>query len=144
MREIGARIGAEVVYVYADDGSVITWEEQTSGQRNGKYDIVVNSMTPTAKRAEHLSFPVAYYYAPGVLIVHLDNTAVEKPSDASGKRIGALKSSVYEYYLRRQPFGIVGALPITYKIDDPVILTYDHEEEVWDVLANGDGVELEW
>lgn len=143
LREIGRRMGVEIKYVTNPDGSIVTWDEQTSGQWGGKYDIVVNSMTPTAKRAEHLVFPVAYYYGISVLATHRDNVLIKTPADASGKRIGALKSAVYELYLRRQPFGIVGAPPITYKIDNPVIVTFDHEEEAFDALAKGDGIELD-
>ncbi|RJT30084.1 amino acid ABC transporter substrate-binding protein [Mesorhizobium waimense] len=143
LREIGRRLGVEVKYVTGKDGSIYTWEEQTTGQWNGNYYIVVNSMTPTAERAKHVAFPVTYYYALGVLAVHRDNTTIKKPSDASGKRIGALKSANYELYLRRKPFGIVDAPPVVYKIDNPIVVTYDHEEEAFEALAKGDGVELD-
>ncbi len=143
LREIGRRLGFEVKYVTGKDGSTYTWEEQTTGQWNGNYDIVVNSMTPTAERAKHVAFPVAYYYALGVLAAHRDNTTINKPSDASGKRIGALKSANYELYLRREPFGIVDAPPVVYKIDNPIVVTYEHEEEAFEALAKGDGVELD-
>lgn len=142
-REIAGRLGVEGRFVRNQDGSVITWDEQTSGQWGGKYDIVVNSMTPTAKRAEHIEFPAAYYFGLGALAVHRDNTTIRKPSDASGKRIGALKSAVYDVYLRGQPFGIVGMPPISYKIDDPVIVNYDHEDDVFEALAKGDGAEID-
>src|SRR5262245_38938483 len=48
LREIARRLGVTVEYVAAADGALYTWEEQTSGQWHGAYDIVVNSMTPTA------------------------------------------------------------------------------------------------
>ncbi|MDH6232180.1 polar amino acid transport system substrate-binding protein [Mesorhizobium soli] len=143
LREVGKRIGVKVDYVTNADGSIITWEEQTSGNWQGKYDIVINSMTPTAKRAEHVAFPVNYYYTIGVLAVHRDNTSIHTPADASGKRIGALKASKYDQYLRRQPFGIVGVPPITYKIENPTIVNFDHEDDVFSALAKGDGVELD-
>jgi polar amino acid transport system substrate-binding protein len=143
LREIGKRMGVKIEYVTNPDGSIVTWAEQTSGNWGGKYDIVVNSMAPIAKRAEHLAFPVNYYYQLGVLAVHRDNTIIKKPADASNKRIGALKGANYEMYLRRQPFGIVNAPPVTYKIDDPIIVLYDHEEQAFDALAKGDGVEID-
>jgi polar amino acid transport system substrate-binding protein len=142
-REIGRRLGAETRFVRNPDGSLITWEEQTSGQWGGKYDIVVNSMTPTAKRDENLDFPAAYYFGLGALAVHRDNTTIRIPTDASGKRIGALKSAIYDVYLRREPLGIVGMPPVTYKIEDPTIVNYLHEEEVFDALSKGDGVEID-
>jgi polar amino acid transport system substrate-binding protein len=143
LREIARRMGVTVKYVTAPDGTTYTWKEQTSGQWHGAYDIVVNSMTPTAERAKHVAFPVTYYYALGVLAVHKDNTTIKRPVDASGKRIGALKSANYELYLRRQPFGIPDAPPVTYKIDNPVVVTFDHEEQAFEALAKGDGVELD-
>lgn len=143
LREIASRMGVAVEYVTADNGSVYTWEEQTSGLWGGNYDIVVNSMTPTAERARSVRFPAVYYYALGALAVHRDNTTIKRPTDASGKRIGALKSANYELYLRRIPFGILDAPPVVYKIDDPVIVTYEHEEEAFEALAKGDGIELD-
>lgn len=142
-REIARRMGVEAKYVRNPDGSVITWEEQTSGQWGGKYDIVVNSMTPTAKRAEHIDFPAAYYFGLYALAVHRDNTSIRIPADASGKRIGALKNSIYEVYLRREPMGIAGMPPVSYKINDPVIVSYAHEDDAFEALAKGDGVEID-
>jgi polar amino acid transport system substrate-binding protein len=143
MKELSKRMGLKVEYVVNADKSIITWEEQTSGDWKGRYDIVVNSMTPTAKRAEHLKFPTAYYFGLGVLAVHRDNMTIRTPADASHKRIGALKASQYDQYLRRQPFGIVGVADLSYKIDDPLIVNYDHEEGAYEALAKGDGVEID-
>jgi polar amino acid transport system substrate-binding protein len=75
--------------------------------------------------------------------VHVDNTTIKTPADASGKRIGALKAANYEMYLRRQDFGIVGMPPVIYKIDDPIIVTFDAEQDAFMALAKGDGVELD-
>ena len=143
LREIARRIGAKLQYVNNPDGSIVTWEEQTSGRWQGKYDIVVGSMTPTAKRAEHLAFPANYYDGIGVLAIHSDNSTIKTPADASNKRIGALAGSQYDHYLRRQPVGIIGVPEFNYKIDSPVIVNYEHEEEVYDALAKGDGIDLD-
>ena len=142
-REVARRLGFGIKFILNPDGSLITWDEQTAGHWNGRFDFVIGSMTPTAKRDENRNFPVTYYYALGVLAVHKANTTIKTPADASRKRIGALKSANYEMYLRRQPFGIVGLPPVTYKIDDPVVVTYDEEELAFDALAKGDGVELD-
>ena len=142
-REVARRIGVELKLTNNPDGSLITWEEQTSGHWGGKYDVVIGSMTPTAKRDENLDFPVNYYYALGALAVHVSNTTIMSPADASGKRIGALKTANYEMYLRRQDFGIVGMPPVIYKIDNPIVVTFDQEEEAFNALAKGDGVELD-
>jgi polar amino acid transport system substrate-binding protein len=105
-REIAQRMGVRLEYVYSPNGSIITWDEQTSGKWQGKYDIVVGSMTPTAKRAEHLAFPANYYDGIGILAIHRDNTTIKTPADASNTRIGALPDPS-DHYLRRQPVGII-------------------------------------
>jgi polar amino acid transport system substrate-binding protein len=143
LREIGKRMGVKINYINNPDGSVITWADQTSGNWQGKYDIVVNSMTPTAKRAEHLVFPASYYFATAVVAVHRDNSKIKSPADLSGKRIGVLKASQYEMYLQRQSFGIVGLPPFAYKIDNPMVVQYDHEEGAYEALSKGDGAEID-
>jgi len=70
-----------------------TRKEQTSAHWKGACDVVIGSMTPTAKRDENLDFPVTCYYALGSLAVHRDNTTITVPADASGKRIGVRKAA---------------------------------------------------
>ena len=138
--EVGRRMGVDVRRVE----EVVTWEEETGGHWDGKIDISIGSMTPTAKRGENLDFPAIYTYAIASLAVHRDNTTIRTPADASGKRIGALKSATYELYLRRVPFEIEGMPPVTYKIDNPVIVTFEEREsDAFDALAKGDGDELD-
>lgn len=141
--EIARRIGVRLAVVDNADGSVITWEDQTSGQWNGLYDAVIGEMTPTAERDKYLDFPAVYAYGLGALAVHRDNASINTPADASGKRIGVLKAANYEYYIRRQPFGIDGMEPPAYPIDDPIVVTYDTESGPFEALAKGDGVELD-
>ncbi len=142
-REVARRIGVALQIVDKLDGSNYTWTEQTGGNWDGAYDVVIGSMTPTAKRDENLDFPVVYHYGMAVLAVHRDNASIKTPADASGKRIGVMKAANYEYYIRREPFGIVGMEPITYKIDNPVVITYDSQRGPFDALEAGDGVELD-
>jgi ABC-type amino acid transport substrate-binding protein len=66
MKKFSKRMGLKVDYSVNADKSTIRWEEQTSGEGTGKYDIVVNSMTPSGKRAEHLKSPSAYYFGLGL------------------------------------------------------------------------------
>ncbi|MCG4453106.1 MULTISPECIES: transporter substrate-binding domain-containing protein [unclassified Pseudomonas] len=142
-REVARRLQVQLKVVDKPDGSHYTWDEQTAGNWNGAYDAVIGSMTPTAKRDENLDFPVIYYYAIGSLAVHRDNHSIQTPSDASGKRIGVLLGANYEYYVRRQAFGITGMEPVAYLIDNPVVRTYEMESDAFDALAKGDGVELD-
>jgi polar amino acid transport system substrate-binding protein len=137
--EVARRLGVGVKLI----DHILTWEQQTGGHWDGKMDISIGSMTPTAKRAENLDFPVDYYYTIAALAVHRDNTTIKTPADASGKRIGALKAATYDLYLRRVPFDIKGMPPLVYKIDNPVVVNYENEEDALAALAKGDGVELD-
>jgi polar amino acid transport system substrate-binding protein len=136
-QEIARRMGVSLEFVTP------SWDEQTAGHWNGKWDISVGSMTPTAKRDESLDFPMYYSYGMTSLAVHEDNTSIQIPSDASDKRIGVLAASIYEKYLTREPHDIVGMPPVTYKIDDPIIVRFDQEDLVALALAKGDGAELD-
>jgi len=120
-----------------------TWDEQTSGNWGGKWDISIASMTPTAKRAKNLDFPACYYYGMAMLAVHKDNSAITVPDDASGKRIGVLSASIWQHYLKREPFGIAGMPPVNYRIIDPNIVEYDSEAATYDALAAGNGAEID-
>ncbi len=138
--EVARRMGVEARRFE----EIVDWERETGGDWDGLIDISIGSMTPTAKRGENLVFPAFYTYGIASLAVHRDNTTIRTPADASGKRIGALKAAVYELYLRRMPFDIEGMPPLVYKIEDPVVVTYEvYEHLAFDALAKGDGVELD-
>lgn len=138
--EVARRMGVEVRRI----DEVVTWADETGGHWDGKIDLSIGSMTPTAKRGENLDFPAIYTYAIAALGVHRDNTTIRTPADASGKRIGVLKSATYELYLRRMPFDIEGMPAVTYKVEAPVIVTFEvREGDAFDALAKGDGVELD-
>jgi len=143
-REIARRMGVDIQFVTNPDGSKIVWKDQTDGTKwNNNFDFVAASMTPTSKRAEHIAFPVTYYYTLAALCVNSANTSINIPADASGKRIGVQKAATYESYLRREPFGIEGIGEVAYKIDNPEIVTYDNASLPFDDLAEGDGVKLD-
>jgi polar amino acid transport system substrate-binding protein len=118
------------------------FEDITAGHWNGAWD-VATSLTPTEQRAANLDFPVVYWYGLSALAVHRDNTTIRVPSDASGRRIGVLKSSEYEKYLTREPFDVTGMSPINYKIDNPQIALFDTTNGPFDALSKGDGVEID-
>jgi ABC-type amino acid transport substrate-binding protein len=97
--EISKRMGVKLEFVTPN------WDVITSGDWNGEWDLSVGSMSPTEDRAKRLVFPAVYYYAPTVLAVHKDNTSILSPSDATGKRVGTLKGSIFEKYVRHEPMG---------------------------------------
>jgi polar amino acid transport system substrate-binding protein len=77
------------------------------------------------------------------IAVHKDNDTIHHASDASGKRIGVINSSVYEMYLRREDMGILDVPQLGYDIDDPQIVEYDSADDVYAALLKGDGVEVD-
>ncbi|MEO7107694.1 MAG: transporter substrate-binding domain-containing protein, partial [Rhodoferax sp.] len=68
-KELAHRMGATATFVTPG------WEIMTAGRWSGRWDIVIGSVTPTAKRAEVLNFPAVYYYTPAAMAVHKDSKA---------------------------------------------------------------------
>ena len=130
--EMARRLGAKPVFVSP------SWDEQTAGHWNGKWDVCVCSMTPTAERAKNLDFPAVYYWAPVNLAVQKSNSTVTVPSDLNGERIGILTPSTYELYLRQEPMGVDGMIEVRYKIDDAIIRSYKSDSASFDALAKGE------
>jgi len=61
---------------------------------------------------ERLAFPAIYHVNPISLAVYRDDRWPNLPGDLSGKRIGVLSASVYQKYLTREDFGILGIPPV--------------------------------
>lgn len=129
--EISKRMGVKLEFVTPN------WDVITSGDWNGEWDLSVGSMSPTEDRAKRLVFPAVYYYAPTVLAVHKDNTTILSPSDATGKRVGTLKGSIFEKYVRHEPMGMADELPPAYKINQPLVATFDTSELSFNELVKG-------
>lgn len=136
-QELGKRLGVKVEFVTP------AWDVITAGDWKGAWDLSVGSMSPTEDRAKVLSFPATYYYAPTVLAVNKDNREILTPGDASGKRIGALKGSIFEKYLRREPMGMADEMQPVYKINDPVITTYETSEAAFKELTKDGGKSID-
>jgi polar amino acid transport system substrate-binding protein len=137
--EIAKRLGVEPRRIER----ALSWEQETGGNWNGVIDVSIGSMTPTAKRGENLIFPAVYSYQPTSVAVHRDNTTINVPAEASGKRIAVLRTSIYDIYLQRNPMDIENAPPVNYVIDDPTIVYYEVEGEPLAALEKGDGVEVD-
>lgn len=135
--EIGKRMGVRVEFVTPP------WERITAGNWKGEWDISIGGMSPTEDRAKNLSFPAIYTYSPSVLAVHRDNDKILSPSDANGKRIGVLKESIFEKYTRRAPMGMANEPPPVYKLEDPVVVTFETSEAASDELAKGSGAAID-
>ncbi|QKV18964.1 transporter substrate-binding domain-containing protein [Oricola thermophila] len=136
-KEIAKRLGVEVEFVTP------AWDVITAGNWNGRWDISVGSMTPTAKRAEVLAFPAIYYYTPAAVAVHRDSKAV-KPSDLDGKVVGACANCTYELYLKRDlTIDAVGVPTFEYQIAPGEIRSYQGPQPAFDDLRLGNGTRLD-
>lgn len=131
-QEISKRLGVKLEFVTP------SWDVVTAGNWKGEWDLSVGSMSATEDRAKVLVFPATYYYAPTVLAVNKDNRDILTPGDASGKRISALKGSIFEKYLRREPMGMADQLPPVYKINDPTIMPFETSEAASKALIGGE------
>jgi polar amino acid transport system substrate-binding protein len=117
------------------------WETIVSGRWQGRWDICICSMSPTAERAKVLNFPAWYYSSPAVLTVHKDEQHIRSIVDISGKRVGVGTGSSYENYLNRA-LTIPDAPPIAYPFHDVIVIPGD-ESVNFRNLALGPGVRLD-
>jgi polar amino acid transport system substrate-binding protein len=119
------------------------WEAIVSGRWQGRWDMSIGSMTPTAARAEVLDFAGTYYTSPAVLVVHRDDTAITGPADLTGKTVGVGIGSTYEQYLQKTlVVDAVGARPIEFPFGDVQVVASD-ETVAFQNLALGPGVRLD-
>jgi polar amino acid transport system substrate-binding protein len=134
-RAVAAKLG--VTLSLATPG----WETIVSGRWQGRWDICICSMSPTAERERVLNFPVWYYSSPAVLTVHKDEQHIKSIADISGKRVGVGTGSSYENYLNKA-LSIPGAPPIAYPFHDVIVIPGD-ESVNFRNLALGPGVRLD-
>lgn len=135
-KEIAKRLGVAVSFVTPN------WQVITAGKWNGRWDVSVGSMVPTKARAQVLSFPAVYYYTPASFVVHKDSKA-QKVSDLDGKRVGAIESSTFETYLKRDlVIEAAGVPPFTFQVTPGAIVTMETSGPLMDDLRLGDGVRL--
>ena len=121
-----------------------SWGEMVGPDWQGDWDIVVNSVTPTASRAEHLDFPAVYYYLLAAFVVHADNTSIGSLEELNGRTIGTIENSSLEHYLNQElDIDVVGMPPIAIQIVPGAIESYQTDDSAFDALAQGDGVEVD-
>ena len=65
------------------------WEIITAGKWQGRWDICICSMTPTAERAEVLDFVLEYYAQPATIVVNADDNRISSGKDLTGMKVGA-------------------------------------------------------
>ncbi|MER8880796.1 transporter substrate-binding domain-containing protein [Mesorhizobium sp. M0684] len=132
---IAKYIGVEAQFVTP------SWDIITSGRWEGRWDLAMGHMTPTAARAKLFDFPAAYIYSKSVLAVHKDSNAT-KPSDLDGKVIGAAAGSSEESYAKHT-LELYNAPPVKYQFTPGEVKSYDSGSASMDDLRLADGVRLD-
>ncbi len=117
------------------------WDIITSGMWEGRWDLAMGQMTPTAPRAKLFDFPAVYIWGNTVAVVHKDSNA-SKPSDLDGKVMGVPAGSSEENYLKHT-LEIYNAPPVKYEFTPGEVKSYDSGSAVRDDLRLGDGVRLD-
>lgn len=135
-KEIAKRLGVEYKV------ETPSWEIIVAGNWNGRWDICVCSMTPTAERAQVLDFVNEYYAAPAVVVVNVDNNDIKGPADLTGKKVGAQAGTTYEKYLLKE-LKIEMAPPVDFPFGDLTTAPYDSEDTAFQDLALGTGKRLD-
>ncbi len=136
-REIADRLDVMVEFVTPQ------WSVITAGHWNGRWDISVGSMTPTASRREVLSFPGVYYYTPAAFAVHEDSPYQDK-YDLDGKRIAVSQATVYEQYMNEDlVIEAEGAPSFVYDVKSDDLASYESSTTALDDLRLGDGVRID-
>lgn len=137
-REIARRLGVGIAFVTPGFDVIV------DGHWNGRWDLSVGSVTPTAKRRAVLDFPAIYYFTPAALAVHRDNASITSPEAASGKRLGVGVATTYESYLKGQlDLDVEGAPPVVHRIKGALVQVYDTDNLALDDLKIGDGARLD-
>lgn len=128
--ELGKRLGLPVKLVSPG------WEQVLAGNWGGHWDVSVASITPTTEREQRLVFPAVYRFDAGALVVRKDNKTIERPADASGKKIGVRSGTTFEDYLRRTLVIYGNPNAVTYLIDSPQIRTFADRDAVVKALVD--------
>lgn len=119
------------------------WDVIASGQWQGRWEMAMGQMTPTAARAEKFDFPVIYFYDRVVAVVHKDSKAT-KLADLNGRTIGVAAGSAEESYANHTfAADWEGSAPVRYQFKPGAVKTYASTNVAFDDLRLGDGVRLD-
>ena len=137
-KEVAKRLGVELKV------ETPAWEIITAGKWQGRWDICVCSMTPTAERAEVLDFVLEYYAQPATIVVNADDNRISSGKDLTGMKVGAQAGTSYERYLQKDlTIEAPNAQPIEYPFGELSDLPYDSEVTAFQDLALGAGKRLD-
>ncbi|MGJ7530364.1 transporter substrate-binding domain-containing protein [Variovorax sp. GB1P17] len=118
-REVARRIGVAKVDFVADQ-----FKNFVEGLKAGKYELVMNDLTPTAEREKQVDFSVAYGLEDFRVFVRAANGDIKDRPDLKGKRVGVTAGTSNESWSRANLLG-------------SEIVTYDNGGLVFNDLAIG-------
>jgi len=93
-KEVAKRIGVAHIQFIADSG-----KNFVEGLKAGKYEMVMNDMTPTPERAKQVDFSTPYGVEDFRIFVH-NRAAIMDLGDLTGKRVGVTTGSSNESWAR--------------------------------------------
>jgi polar amino acid transport system substrate-binding protein len=76
------------------------WDGLVPGLERGEYDMVIAGLEITPERLAKINFSTPYYYSTLSLTIRRDETRIRTPEDLTGRRVGTLKATLAERYLR--------------------------------------------
>ncbi|KAF1037445.1 MAG: L-cystine-binding protein FliY [Herbaspirillum frisingense] len=118
-KEVARRIGVAKVVFVAD-----SFKNFVDGLKVGKYDLVMNDLTPTAEREKQIDFSAPYGVEEFRIFVLKSNTDIKDRPDLKGKRVGVTTGSSNETWSRAN-------------LKDSDIRTYDNGGFLFNDLGNG-------
>lgn len=118
-KEVAKRIGVARVEFVAD-----LFKNFVEGLKAGKYDLVMNDLTPTVEREKQVDFSAAYGLEDFRIFVRNANNDIKDRPDLKGKRIGVTAGTSNESWSREN-------------LLSSEIVTYDNGGLVFNDLAIG-------
>lgn len=118
-KEVVRRIGVAKVVFVAD-----SFKNFVEGLKVGKYDMVMNDLTPTPERAKQVDFAAPYGVEDFRIFVLSANTDIKEKPDLKGKKVGVTTGTSNETWARAN-------------LKDSDIRTYDNGGFVFNDLGNG-------
>lgn len=118
-REVAKRIGVARVEFVAD-----LFKNFIEGLKAGKYELVMNDLTPTPEREKQVDFSVAYGLEDFRIFVRTSNNDIKDRPDLKGKRVGVTAGTSNESWSRAN-------------LPGSEIVTYDNGGLVFNDIAIG-------
>jgi len=118
-KEVGKRIGVPNVVFVAD-----SFKNFVEGLKTGKYDLVMNDLTPTPEREQQVDFGDPYGVEDFRIFVPAGNTDIKGKDTLKGKRVGVVTGSSNETWARAH-------------LKDSDIRSYDNGALVFNDLGSG-------